>query len=146
MASMPGNIGLCKTLLHLAAIMKGYLDNTELLLVYLLYIAGCRTLSCVTSGSFEVLDPVYINGLTATVDHIKHKSDPLQPSHYLQSQNPSTMTLPEKAVDVIVISSVFPALAALSLVARIWSRRIKSLKLRLNDYAIIAAAVREDQA
>ncbi len=42
---------------------------------------------------------------------------------------------------VVVVCSVFTFLATVSTALRLWSRRIKRVTLRFNDYTILAALV-----
>ena len=51
--------------------------------------------------------------------------------------------LPLQNVQLIILCSVFLALAIVTVGLRLFTRRIKRTKLRINDYLIIVALVRD---
>lgn len=51
------------------------------------------------------------------------------------------MVLSEGAIKVVILSSIFAALAIVALAFRLWSRHIMKTTLQFNDYAAIIAMV-----
>ena len=46
---------------------------------------------------------------------------------------------------IVVVCAVFVVAASLAVVLRLWARRIKRIRLSLNDYLAVAALVRDLQ-